>query len=92
MRFFLLPVFFLLAACSAGSSEQPKTSAVNGLGQAQSHCLSKGYVRGTFEYDTCYRNTPQVQAQERNGRLQSLAIISKNQSQSGYGSRSYPVE
>lgn len=92
MRFSALAAVLLLAACSSGGSYQPKPVTMNDLGQAQAHCLSKGYVRGTFEYDTCYRNTPQVQAQERNGRLQSLAIISKNQSQSGYGSRSYPVE
>lgn len=58
---------------------------------ADLYCLSKGNVRGTFDYDTCYNNRPEIQAQARYTRMQDLAIILNNRSPVS-GNRSFPVE
>ncbi|NBX65503.1 MAG: hypothetical protein EBQ96_00695 [Proteobacteria bacterium] len=92
MRFIVLMFILFLSACAGNTGDTSKPAASSGLGAAQAQCLSKGYVRGSFEFDTCYRNTPQVQAHERMGRLESLAIINKNKSEARRTGRSYPVE
>ena len=60
---------------------------------AQAYCLKRGLRPASYNYDVCYKNRPEVQAYERNGRLSNAGIILKNRSvYSSYRGRSYPVE
>ncbi|MBU6234822.1 MAG: hypothetical protein KGQ41_03170 [Alphaproteobacteria bacterium] len=81
----------LLAGCASAPSDVAYTRA-SGPANAQMYCLSKGYERGTFDYDTCYNNRPETQARERNGRLGTLAILRENKSPRSGKTRSLPVE
>jgi len=82
----------LLSACSTGEPVESTTMSGTNLNTAQVRCLSKGNARGTYDYDVCYRNSPEVQSWERRGRMNNLNIINKNRSTRAYQGRSYPVE
>ncbi len=82
----------VLSACSTGEPVESTTMSGSNLNTAQVRCLSKGNVRGTYDYDVCYRNSPEVQSWERRGRMNNLNIINKNRSAKTYQGRSYPVE
>lgn len=92
MRIALILSVLLLSACSTGEPVAQIAPSAGNMNAAQVRCLSKGNTRGTYNYDVCYRNSPEVQAHERRGRMNNLNIINKNRSTNTYSGRSYPVE
>ncbi len=75
MRIALLLSVLLLSACATTETPYQATSQVGNLKTAQAYCLSRGYVRGTYDYESCYNEQPAVEAHERTERLTSLRII-----------------
>lgn len=88
----LIPAFFLVS-CAAGDPIEAVPVANGNMNAAHMRCLSKGNARGTYDYDVCYRNSPEVQDWERRARMNNMDIINKNRSAKAYQyGRSYPVE
>lgn len=91
----ILSVFMCLglAAC-ATKDEPPATIKQGGVGLYNAHntCVKRGLKPGSYNFDTCYRARPEVQAHERQGRLQHMGIIKNNRSAYAAKTRSYPVE
>lgn len=81
-----------LSACAANDQPVPPVHQGYNLGAAQAYCLSRGHARGTFDYDSCYQNRPEVQSYERDARLEKLVIINENRSPRMPRGRSVPVE
>lgn len=92
MRIALLISLLFLAGCSTGAPVNQIAPSSGNMNAAQVRCLSKGNVRGSYAYETCYRNSPEVQAYERRGRMNNLNIINANRSPNTWQGRSYPVE
>jgi len=94
MRITSLVLCLLLIACAAPGQPYAVAPAAGSVEAAQSYCMQTRNLRpGTYNYDTCYNNRPEVQAYERGNRLSNAAIILKNRSvYSSYRGRSYPVE
>lgn len=82
-----------LAAC-ATNDEPPAVIKQGGTGIHVAHraCVNRGLTPGSYNFDTCYRGRPEVQAHERNGRMNGLGIIRNNRSAYAAQARSYPVE
>jgi|GEM_PF-2257968 len=92
MRITMLTLCLILAGCAATDQPSAKSNQA-GLETAQAVCLKRGLRPGTYNYQSCYDNRPEVQAYERNSRLSNNGIILKNRSvYSSYRGRSYPVE
>ncbi|MCB9986268.1 MAG: hypothetical protein H6865_01345 [Rhodospirillales bacterium] len=88
---------FALALLSACAAQSPDTGGYGSgrydMSAAEAACVKKGYRPGNYEYDSCFQNQPQVQAWERDGRMNGLNILKANRSSAGTrGGRSYPVE
>lgn len=84
----LLIVSLFLAACGSDAAlkqPEPKTAQ-----DAKAYCEARGPM-GSYEFDSCYRNRPAVQAAQRQARTQTLAIIYDNRSPAA-GGQSRPVE
>lgn len=92
MRIALFMSLLLLSACSTAQPVNQIAPSAGNVNAAQVRCLAKGNIRGSYAYDTCYRNSPEVQAWERRGRMSNLNIINANRSPNTYAGRSYPVE
>lgn len=81
-----------LAAC-ATKDEPPAIIKQGGdLKSAHRACVNRGLNPGTYNFDTCYRHRPEVQAHERQGRMNGLGIIRNNRSTYAPHMRSYKVE
>jgi hypothetical protein len=92
MRIAILLCTLFLTSCA---SAPPRKIIVDNhrpvLKVAQTRCMSKGFPQGSFEYDSCFRTSPEVESYERIGRLASLGIITKNRSAVFAKGRSTPV-
>lgn len=92
MRIALLVFVLCLSACAAQPQPDPPPPSAGKLASAEWRCLKQGFRKGSFEYDSCYRNSPEVEYYERTGRLAYLGIIRKNRSPRSVKGRSIPVE
>ena len=92
MRIAALLSLCLLTACASGAPVANVPASSPSIYAAQKFCLDKGYEPASFEYDVCYRNRPEVQAQGRSQRLNSMNVIHDNRSPRTYRGRSYPVQ
>ncbi len=93
MRIALLLSLLFLAGCAAGKPvDDGHGRGRYDLSGAEEYCLNKGYGRNSYDYAACYANQPQVQAWERDGRMNGLNILRANRSPRNYGGRSYPVD
>lgn len=93
MRIAFLLFCVVLAGCTA--TDRPSAPGNQGadFNAANAACLKKGLRPGSYNFATCYKNRPEVQAYERNARLSNNGIILNNRSvYSSYRGRSYPVE
>ncbi len=89
----IVPAFLcLIALAGCTATDQPSAAPSQGYsGSAITYCLNRGARPGSYDFDSCYRNRPEVQSYERGGRLKSMTIISRNRSPK-MSNHSYPVE
>ena len=87
-------VCLLLLPCGAGCAApgQPYEARVVYGQTAPAYCTAQGYRAGSYDYESCFRNRPEIQAYERKTRLDAMNIIVANRSPRAVPGLSLPVE